>query len=332
MSNRRILLTGGSGFIGSNLLNLLSKEVNFEIGMIDSETELFFEQNRLELQKNITFEFYKGDICNKLFINDVINDFKPDIIFHLAAESHVDNSISNPSIFLNTNIIGTYNLIECFTNFGKKENSLEDKVFFHVSTDEVFGYLDIESSKKFTEKSTYQPSSPYSASKASSDLLVRSYTHTFGLPHIITNCSNNYGPNQHHEKFIPTIINSIIKGKEIPIYGDGRNVRDWLFVEDHTEALLKILNSGKINTTFLIGGQNEVSNISLVGIIIELFKNISKEYQYSADLIRHVSDRLGHDLRYAICIKKIKSEIGWYPTTKFEDGLMKTINFYLEKQ
>ena len=322
---KNILITGGAGFIGSHLVkHFVKKYKNYNIINID---KLTYASNLSFLEEINTFEnycFIQADICNLKKIDKIFIKYKISDIIHLAAESHVDNSIENALEFANTNIIGTINLLELSRkNWNKKKNNL----FYHISTDEVFGTLN--ESGVFSENSKYDPHSPYSASKASADHFVRAFYDTHKLPVILSNCSNNYGPNQHKEKLIPTVINSLIKNIKIPVYGNGLNVRDWLYVEDHVEAIDLIFHKGIIGETYCIGGQNEIKNIDLIKMIIREYDLIQQNMNSSVDLISFVKDRLGHDYRYAVDISKIKNELGWIPKTNFIDSIKKTVNWYL---
>ena len=333
----KIIVTGGYGFIGSALIRYILDNSNDEILNLD---KLTYASNKASLEayeNNNNYSFEKIDIVDKSAVQKIFSSFKPDAIMHLAAESHVDRSITDPSQFIKTNIIGTYNLLELSKNYLDEENKNKFK-FLHVSTDEVYGDLEIDE-PAFNEKNRYIPSSPYSASKASSDHLVRAWNRTYDLPILITNCSNNYGPFQNNEKFIPQIINGILKGSEIPIYGDGKQIRDWLYVEDHVEALYLVLKKGIIGETYNIGGNNEIMNIVIAEMICdemdsnyyEKFEKISvkKSNVLLKDLITFVEDRKGHDLRYAIDASKIKNDLGWTPKGDFQSGLKKTIEWYL---
>ena len=322
---KNILITGGAGFIGSHLVKYFVKKYkNYNIINID---KLTYASNLSFLEEINDFEnycFVQADICNLKKIDEIFIKYKISDIIHLAAESHVDNSIENALEFANTNIIGTINLLELSRkNWNKKKNNL----FYHISTDEVFGTLN--ESGVFNENSKYDPHSPYSASKASADHFVRAFYDTHKLPVILSNCSNNYGPNQHKEKLIPTVINSLIKNIKIPVYGNGLNVRDWLYVEDHVEAIDLIFHKGIIGETYCIGGQNEIKNIDLIKMIIREYDLIQQNKNSSDDLISFVKDRLGHDYRYAVDISKIKNELGWIPKTNFIDSIKKTVTWYL---
>jgi dTDP-glucose 4,6-dehydratase len=322
---KNILITGGAGFIGSHLVKYFVKKYkNYNIINLD---KLTYASNISFLDEIKNFEnyfFVEADICDLIKIEEIFNKYKIANIIHLAAESHVDNSLENALKFAKTNILGTINLLElCRKNWNKKENNL----FYHISTDEVFGTLD--EFGVFSENSKYDPHSPYSASKASADHFVRAFYDTHKLPIVVSNCSNNYGPNQHKEKLIPTVINSLINKSKIPIYGNGLNIRDWLYVEDHVEAIDLIFHKGIIGETYCIGGENEIKNIDLIKMIIKEYDLIQQNKNSSMDLISFVKDRLGHDYRYAINISKIRNELDWKPKTNIGIGLQKTINWYL---
>ena len=322
---KNILITGGAGFIGSHLVkHFVKKYKNYNIINID---KLTYASNLSFLNEINAFEnyyFIQADICNLKKIDEIFIKYKISDIIHLAAESHVDNSIKNALEFANTNIIGTINLLELSRkNWNKKKNNL----FYHISTDEVFGTLN--ESGFFSENSKYDPHSPYSASKASADHFVRAFYDTHKLPVILSNCSNNYGPNQNKEKLIPIVINSLINKTKIPVYGNGLNVRDWLYVEDHVEAIDLIFHKGIIGDTYCIGGQNQIKNIDLIKMIIKEYDLVQQNKNSSHDLISFVKDRLGHDYRYAVDISKIKNELGWVPKTNFIHSLKKTVNWYL---
>ena len=325
--SKSILVTGGAGFIGSYIVKrLIKKYPNYQVLNLDSLTYASNLSNLKSCELFSNYKFLEGDIRDFKFLQELFTSNNFDIIIHLAAESHVDNSIKNPFPFALTNVQGTLNLLESARiQWGK---NIEDKLFYHVSTDEVFGTLGVEG--KFTEMSAYDPRSPYSASKAASDHLVRAYYHTYNLPIILSNCSNNYGPAQHFEKLIPLMIQNIIKKKPLPVYGEGKNIRDWLYVEDHVEAIDLILHKGKIGESYLIGGDNEKRNIDVVLKLIKITDSmLGRPEGYSKKLINFVSDRPGHDYRYAIDNTKVKEEFGWNPKTSFESGLVKTVRYYL---
>ena len=329
----RIIVTGGAGFIGSTLVKKLLSEGN-EVINVDCLTYAGNKESLLDVETNKSYHFENINILNKIELDRLFEQYQPNAVMHLAAESHVDRSIESPMNFIQTNIIGTFNLLETSMSYFSKIDTNEKKIFryHHISTDEVYG--DLESSMEpFEEDTRYDPSSPYSASKASSDHLVRSWSRTFGLPVLVSNCSNNYGPYQFPEKLIPLTISNALNQKQIPIYGKGDQIRDWLYVEDHVDALYNILQHGKIGCTYNIGGNNEITNIEVVNLICkileELTKNTNQEYK---SLITHVQDRPGHDKRYAINSNKIKNELGWAPKENFTSGLRKTVKWYLSNQ
>ena len=322
---KNILITGGAGFIGSHLVKYFVKKYkNYNIINLDKLTYASNIGFLDEIKNFKNYFFIQGDICDMEKVQEIFNKYKISNVIHLAAESHVDNSIENALEFANTNIIGTINLLELSR---KSWNNKKNNLFYHISTDEVFGTLN--ESGVFSENSKYDPHSPYSASKASADHFVRAFYDTHKLPVILSNCSNNYGPNQHKEKLIPTVINSLIRKTKIPVYGNGLNVRDWLYVEDHVEAIDLIFHKGIIGDTYCIGSKNEIKNIDLIKMIIKEYDLIQQNKNSSLDLISFVKDRLGHDYRYAVDISKIKNELGWIPKTNFIDGLKKTVNWYL---
>ena len=323
---KNILVTGGAGFIGSHLLkHFVNKYPDYNIVNLDI---LSYAANISRLEQISSFnnyKFIKGDINDQDLVKKILLDYKIDSVINLAAESHVDNSIKNPNKFAVVNILGTLNLLNACNSYWVNKT---DKLFYHISTDEVYGELGKDG--KFNEQTPYNPKSPYSASKASSDHLVRAFFHTYGLPFIISNCSNNYGPDQHDEKLIPLTIKKIKENEKIPIYGDGMNIRDWIFVEDHVDAIDKIFHYGEIGETFNIGGENEINNLELVKKIIDIADNILKRPKGSSTkLISFVKDRKGHDFRYAIDNSKISKILGWQPQTSFSDGLTKTISSYI---
>lgn len=331
---QNILVTGGAGFIGSNFISYyLSKYNDINIINLDSLTYAGSLNNCKNFQENPRYRFIKGDIRDKDLLLKIFNENEISGVFHFAAESHVDNSINNPAIFIETNIIGTFNLLSvAFNNWMTGPNSVKENHtksrFHHVSTDEVYGSLG--DSGLFSEKTPYAPNSPYSASKASSDMLVRSFVETYGMNCTISNCSNNYGPFQHVEKLIPTIINSAINGKTIPIYGDGMNVRDWLYVEDHCKGIDLAYNLGLMGETYNIGGKNEKTNLEIVESICTILDEILPKNAPHNKLIEFVKDRPGHDRRYAIDASKIEKSLGWRADNKFNEGIKKTIDWYIK--
>ena len=332
----KIIVTGGLGFIGSSVIKHLIKRGNVQILNIDKKTYAANPKYLYSLKDNEKYKFKEGDIADKELIETLLRDFNPEVIMNLAAETHVDRSINNPEKFIHTNIIGTFNLLECVRNYLKSEsiNVSKNFRFHHISTDEVFGSLG--KIGLFKESSQYRPSSPYSASKASSDHLVRAWHHTFGIPTLITNCSNNYGPNQYPEKLIPLTILNALAGKDIPIYGDGKQIRDWLYVDDHADALYQIIQKGKIGETYNIGSNNEITNIELVKKICLILDKKIKEKPLNirsfCELISFVKDRPGHDYRYGIDSSKLRNQLNWEPTTNLDTGLEKTVDWYLKNQ
>ncbi len=331
MDNKVILITGGAGFIGSHLVkHFVKKYPDYHIVNLDKLTYAGNLENLKEIEDAENYTFVKGDIQDQELLQELFDEHKFDGVIHTAAESHVDRSILDPMAFIRTNLVGTAQLLQVAK--AAWEENYEDKVFYHISTDEVYGSLEMNE-EMFTEKTPYDPRSPYSASKAGSDHLVRAFYHTYGLPAKISNCSNNYGPYQFPEKLIPLFIHNIKEKKNLPVYGKGENVRDWLYVEDHVEAIDLIFHEGKIGETYNIGGLNEWQNIKLVkALIAEVDRQLGREEGASLDLITYVKDRAGHDLRYAIDCSKIQAELGWQPRHNFEEGLRETVKWYLDNE
>ncbi len=325
-----ILITGGAGFIGSHLVrHFVRKYPNYQIINLDALTYAGNLENIRDIERSNNYRFVKGDICYEEFVANLFSEFKFEAVLHCAAESHVDRSITDPLAFVRTNVIGTCNLLQAARQ--NWQNNFTNKLFYHISTDEVYGSLGAEG--YFEETTAYDPRSPYSASKASSDHFVRAYYHTYGLPIKISNCSNNYGPYQFPEKLIPLFINNIIEKKALPVYGEGINVRDWLYVEDHVEAIDQIFHKGIVGKTYNIGGHNEWTNIALIKLLCKLMdEKLNRPSGSSEKLITYVKDRAGHDLRYAIDASKLQDEIGWTPSLQFEEGLSKTIDWYLNNE
>lgn len=333
----KILITGGAGFIGSAVIRYIINNTNHTVLNVDKLTYAGNLDSLAEIENHENYVFKQLDICDKDPLESLFSSYRPDIVMHLAAESHVDRSIDGPSDFIQTNIIGTFNLLEVSRQYySELEGETKSRFrFHHISTDEVYGDLD-GTNDLFTETTSYSPSSPYSASKASSDHLVRAWGRTYGLPILITNCSNNYGPYHFPEKLIPHVILNAIQGKSLPIYGDGQQIRDWLYVEDHARALLKVATEGTVGETYNIGGHNEVTNLDVVKSICKILEDVKPNkpdgtLKYE-DLIVFVKDRPGHDVRYAIDATKIKDELGWVPIETFESGLRKTVHWYLENE
>ncbi len=361
---KTILVTGGAGFIGSNFVPyFLEKYPEYRIINLDkltyagnlenlSEIDNILNNSKLKTQNSTLqsdrYHFVKGDICNRELVEFIFNEYDIKGVIHFAAESHVDNSIKNPGVFIETNVNGTYTILDVAKKYWmekpfKYKKDYKDCRFHHISTDEVYGTLSEDPNELFTEKTPYAPNSPYSASKASSDMIVRSYVETFGMNCVITNCSNNYGPKQHDEKLIPTIIRNALQGNPIPIYGDGKNIRDWLYVLDHCKGIDIVYHNGKKGETYNIGGRNERTNIEIVNTICEILDEVypiktnltlktqnSKLESYK-ELISFVADRAGHDRRYAIDATKLENELGWRADETFDSGIVKTIEWYLNK-
>jgi len=327
---KSILITGGAGFIGSHVVRLfVNNYPEYKIVNFDKLTYAGNLENLKDIESKPNYVFVKGDICDIDLVLKTIKDYNIDGIIHLAAESHVDRSITDPFTFAQTNVIGTLALLQAAKELWK--DNYEGKLFYHISTDEVYGSLDEEGF--FTETTPYDPKSPYSAAKASSDHFVRAFNNTFGLPIVISNCSNNYGPNQFPEKLIPLFINNIINNKPLPVYGKGENVRDWLYVVDHAIAIDAIFHKGKVGETYNIGGFNEWKNIDLIKVICRAMdKKLGRPEGTSEKLITYVTDRAGHDHRYAIDASKIKKELGWEPSLQFEEGISLTIDWYFDNQ
>ena len=333
----KILVTGGCGFIGSNFVrHTLQHYPDFRILNLDKLTYAGNPGNLTDIERNPRYRFVKGDIGDAVLVRQIFAEEQIDTVVHFAAESHVDRSITGPAEFVQTNIMGTFNLLEAAREHWLKDSADAAKKtcrFLHVSTDEVYGSLG--ETGAFQETTPYDPRSPYSASKASSDHLVSAYFHTYGLPTLITNCSNNYGPYQFPEKLIPLIINNALQGKSLPVYGDGKNVRDWLYVVDHCEAILTVLQKGKIGETYNIGGNSEKQNIEIVNLICDILDEkagLLPSGEKRRSLITYVKDRAGHDRRYAIDAAKIRTELGWSPSVNFADGMRRTVEWYLDNK
>ncbi|WP_375238356.1 dTDP-glucose 4,6-dehydratase [Aurantibacter sp.] len=334
MKSKSLLVSGGAGFIGANFIEyFIEKHKEIKLVNVDKLTYAG-DLNNLNGIHNSNYTFIEGDICNRKLLHDLFTEHQFDGVIHFAAESHVDNSIKSPGAFIETNITGTFNLIDVARNFwmdapNQYKNGFEHARFHHISTDEVYGTLG--ETGLFTEKTPYAPNSPYSASKASSDFIVRSYFHTYGMNVVTTNCSNNYGPKQHNEKLIPTIIKKAISGEQIPIYGNGLNVRDWLYVLDHCKGIETVFSKGKTGETYNIGGKNERNNLYIVNTICSILDNVLPGKEPYNKQISFVDDRAGHDFRYAIDASKIETELGWKADENFETGIKKTVTWYLNK-
>jgi dTDP-glucose 4,6-dehydratase len=326
--SKRILITGGAGFIGSHVLRLfVNKYPAYQVFNLDALTYAGNLENVSDIESFANYTFVKGDIADASFVNALFQEHRFEGVIHLAAESHVDRSIADPLAFARTNILGTMVLLNAFKELW--QDQWDDKLFYHISTDEVYGTLGAKG--LFTEHTSYDPNSPYAASKASSDHFVRAYGETYGMPYVISNCSNNYGPNQFPEKLIPLFINNIISKKALPVYGDGKYTRDWLYVEDHAIAIDLVFHKGKLKETYNIGGFNEWQNIDLIkALCVQMDQKLGREKGESKKRISFVKDRPGHDVRYAIDASKINRELGWSPSVTFEEGLSKTIDWYLE--
>lgn len=322
----KLLVTGGAGFIGSAVVRHAIQQGHHVLNL-DALTYAACLENLTSVANNPGYRFVHADIRDREVLDTIMAEFAPDAIMHLAAESHVDRSIDGPGAFIDTNVGGTYTLLQAARKFWQDQNRPDSFRFHHISTDEVFGSLG--ATGLFTEETAYAPNSPYSASKAASDHLVRAWGETYGLPYVMSNCSNNYGPYHFPEKFIPVVILNALAGKDIPVYGQGLNVRDWLYVEDHAEALLAVLRSGEVRRSYNIGGENEVRNIDLVKMLCTILDRLRPGAAPYADLITFVSDRPGHDLRYAIDPTRIRDELGWRPSVTLQEGLERTVQWYL---
>ena len=334
MAKRTIIITGGAGFIGSHVVRLfVNKYPEYNIINVDKLTYAGNLANLRDVEDKPNYKFVRLDICDFEAVLSLMRSEGVDGIIHLAAESHVDRSIVDPFAFARTNVMGTLSLLQAAKIYWEScEEGYEGKRFYHISTDEVYGALEFDKSL-FTEQTSYNPHSPYSASKASSDHFVRAYHDTYGMPTIVTNCSNNYGPNQFPEKLIPLFISNIRQRKPLPVYGKGENVRDWLYVEDHARAIDLIFHKGDVAETYNIGGSNEWRNIDLIKVIIKTVDRLLGNPEgYSIDLIEYVTDRLGHDARYAIDSSKLRNELGWEPSVQFEEGIERTVRWYLENE
>jgi len=325
----KLLITGGAGFIGSAVVRLAIAQ-GHEVVVLDALTYAACLDNLAPVSGSDKYRFVEGDICDRALLDQVLGDHRPEAVMHLAAESHVDRSIDGPGAFIETNITGTYTLLEAARCYWRDSSKSDSFRFHHISTDEVFGSLG--KTGYFTEETSYAPNSPYAASKAASDHLVRAWHETYGLPVVLSNCSNNYGPYHFPEKLIPVIIINALAGKPLPIYGNGENVRDWLYVEDHADALLTVLTKGKIGRSYNIGGENEATNIDIVREICAILDRLRPVARPYFELVNFVADRPGHDLRYAIDPTRIRTELGWRPAITLTQGLEKTVRWYLDNE
>ena len=325
----KLLITGGAGFIGSAVVRLAIAQ-GHEVVVLDALTYAACLDNLAPVSGSDKYRFVEGDICDRALLDQVLGDHRPEAVMHLAAESHVDRSIDGPGAFIETNITGTYTLLEAARCYWRDSSKSDSFRFHHISTDEVFGSLG--KTGYFTEETSYAPNSPYAASKAASDHLVRAWHETYGLPVVLSNCSNNYGPYHFPEKLIPVLIINALAGKPLPIYGNGENVRDWLYVEDHADALLTVLTKGKIGRSYNIGGENEATNIDIVREICAILDRLRPAARPYFELVNFVADRPGHDLRYAIDPTRIRTELGWRPAITLTQGLEKTVRWYLDNE
>jgi len=331
MMDKKVLITGGAGFIGSNFIHyIINKYKDYVVINLDKLTYAGNLENLEEIEGNPRYHFVKGDIANRELVEYIFERFKPIYVINFAAESHVDRSIEGPEVFIDTNVYGTQVLLDVAKDFWLKNNMFDSARFLQISTDEVYGSLDLESKERFTEESSLRPNSPYAASKASADLLCRAYFITYKMPVIITRSSNNFGPRQYPEKLIPLTVTDALSGKPLPIYGDGRNVRDWLYVEDNCEGIDLVLHKGRIGEVYNIGGGNEWKNIDLVNLICEMLsEETNKNPEEYKRLITFVKDRPGHDKRYTLSTEKIERELGWKPRREFKEALRETVRWYI---